>query len=668
MPTAAALQADTYVYADIVKTVKNDDGTLTVYGIPANPETLDGDKQIADKGWLEKALTGWARYSNVREMHENSAVGVGVGDRPVEWNDGKPYVTADIVDPTAIKKVQKKVYKGFSIGVKGPVTRRDSKAPGGRIVGGDIIEISLVDRPCIPGSDILGFKADLFKIAGYVSDDEIVDYQLGLGWKSTPLNLEKRDMDAGLGGGVDRDKIPAADFAGPNRTYPIVTPKDVKDAAGLVGHADNPEQVKERIQQIARRKGAAFVAALPDSWTNDKENKVADQDTTEKTDGAATEKADVADLTKNEEIINQLAEKAAGITYCSQCGERKEIQSGQEMTLKGNVLLVGKCDHGHTLQKFVRADVEKADGSDDDGESDEDAEKGVIVVAPEHKPDEEKAADADAAKADGMDDGAAEMAADSDGEKTVDAPAATASKQVDLADGDIVKAALLSLLSDAGIDLGKVSRHVQQARAERLDALTDEFKELAAELGKADNGGPATVTGLDAATAGRMRDCLAEINELAGLMAAPSDNNLKAQPGSVPMGEAHVPPPSDRIDMQNYAAAPDLTKNSKTEENVEAPAALDAVELAKSIGAEVEKVLTPLRERLEEVEHSVKPASPPVFSVGERPSPFVGAQADAGHMALKNAMAEMTNLTDDDRAKIAAAVLKSSPGWPLAAG
>lgn len=78
--------------------------------------------------------------------------------------------------------------------------------------------------------------------------------------------VAKRNFDSGVGGGVDRDKIPAEDFAGPDRSYPIVTPGDVADAAGLIGHADNPEAVKAKIIAIAKRKGAAFVAKLPESW------------------------------------------------------------------------------------------------------------------------------------------------------------------------------------------------------------------------------------------------------------------------------------------------------------------------------------------------------------------------------------------------------------------
>lgn len=64
----------------------------------------------------------------------------------------------------------------------------------------------------------------------------------------------KGNFDPGVGGGVDRDKIPAEDFAGPGRSFPIVTQDDISDAASLAHHADDPAAVRARIRSIARRK------------------------------------------------------------------------------------------------------------------------------------------------------------------------------------------------------------------------------------------------------------------------------------------------------------------------------------------------------------------------------------------------------------------------------
>lgn len=79
-----------------------------------------------------------------------------------------------------------------------------------------------------------------------------------------------KSIDPNVGGGIDRDKLPAADFAGPNRSFPIVKPGDVSDAASSLGHAKgDTEPIKAKIIAIAKRKGAAFVAQLPQAWKDE---------------------------------------------------------------------------------------------------------------------------------------------------------------------------------------------------------------------------------------------------------------------------------------------------------------------------------------------------------------------------------------------------------------
>jgi hypothetical protein len=85
--------------------------------------------------------------------------------------------------------------------------------------------------------------------------------------------LHLKNVDPNVGGGVDRDKLPASDFAGKNRSFPIKTPQDVADAASSIGRAgkDNfsTDQLKKNIIRIAKRKGASFVAKLPKVWRSD---------------------------------------------------------------------------------------------------------------------------------------------------------------------------------------------------------------------------------------------------------------------------------------------------------------------------------------------------------------------------------------------------------------
>lgn len=66
----------------------------------------------------------------------------------------------------------------------------------------------------------------------------------------------ERDFDPNVGGGVDRDKIPAEDFAGPDRSFPIVTKADVSDAFHSLGRTKhNKDAVRRKIISIAKRKG-----------------------------------------------------------------------------------------------------------------------------------------------------------------------------------------------------------------------------------------------------------------------------------------------------------------------------------------------------------------------------------------------------------------------------
>lgn len=143
-------------YAEIIKQEKLDDGTLRVYG-KATDDSLDVDLQICDAEWLKQAMPDWfISGGNIREQHSNIAAGVATDYE--EKEDGH-YITALVVDPTSVKKVETKVLKGFSIGIRGPRVVRDAKAAGGRIVDGQIVEVSLVDRPANPNAKLMLAKA-----------------------------------------------------------------------------------------------------------------------------------------------------------------------------------------------------------------------------------------------------------------------------------------------------------------------------------------------------------------------------------------------------------------------------------------------------------------------------------------------------------------------------
>lgn len=137
---------NTNIFARIIKQDKQADGTLIVTGI-ATDNSIDSDDQICDPTWLKTAMPDWFRWGNIREQHSNIAAGVAT---EYETKGNEHWITAKVVDPASVKKVESGVLKGFSIGIRGPRVVKDNKAAGGRIVDGEIVEVSLVDRPANP--------------------------------------------------------------------------------------------------------------------------------------------------------------------------------------------------------------------------------------------------------------------------------------------------------------------------------------------------------------------------------------------------------------------------------------------------------------------------------------------------------------------------------------
>lgn len=139
-------------FAEIKKVVKNDDGTLNVYG-NASTELRDEDGEMITAGCMTDALPGYMEWGAVREMHQPKAAGTAIS---ASVNDaGETEFACHVVDSEAVKKVEAGVYKGFSIG--GKVTKRDA-VDKTIITGLRLIEVSLVDRPSNPGAAITLFK------------------------------------------------------------------------------------------------------------------------------------------------------------------------------------------------------------------------------------------------------------------------------------------------------------------------------------------------------------------------------------------------------------------------------------------------------------------------------------------------------------------------------
>jgi 2'-5' RNA ligase len=83
--------------------------------------------------------------------------------------------------------------------------------------------------------------------------------------------------DPNVGGGVDRSKLKDSDFVFPDsRTFPVVTPGDVSDAASSWGRYRGEhsfEEFKKRLTALAKRKGEEFVKQLPEKWKEEKQEK-----------------------------------------------------------------------------------------------------------------------------------------------------------------------------------------------------------------------------------------------------------------------------------------------------------------------------------------------------------------------------------------------------------
>jgi hypothetical protein len=129
---------------------------------------------------------------NIREQHSNIAAGVA---KEYESKADGHYISALVVDPVSVKKVQNRVLRGFSIGIKSPRVVMDKKAANGRIIDGQIVEVSLVDRPANPNCQLVLAKSingekSLTKVEELVEttiEKELVE-------ESMPMNGEAKSI------------------------------------------------------------------------------------------------------------------------------------------------------------------------------------------------------------------------------------------------------------------------------------------------------------------------------------------------------------------------------------------------------------------------------------------------------------------------------------------
>lgn len=284
---AQTSEVETVTFSFPISKMETDaDGDLVVKGV-ATDGSVDSDYQIVDPEWSAKALSDWLNTGgNVRMSHDpQRPVGKGLSVEIDRDGDGKHWVKSVIVDPVAKRLVEKGVLRAYSVGISHPVIKRDpsGRAPGGIITGGELSELSIVDRPANKNSYLeLAKSAGINQVefTGILHEgvsDETLTKAAGTFTPSDLAKLlehrrtaEKRDFDPNVGGGVDRDKLSDSDFVDPKRRrFPIVTASDVSDAVSSYGRAKPKipfEKFKRRVTAIAHRKG--FESSLPEEWTN----------------------------------------------------------------------------------------------------------------------------------------------------------------------------------------------------------------------------------------------------------------------------------------------------------------------------------------------------------------------------------------------------------------
>lgn len=240
-----------YLYGEILK-VDEDQHIVEGY---ISSDQVDIGGHIIDQDWLKKTIPAWvADWGNVREMHSvNRAVGT-VKEADVTTAPG-PYVKAKIVDDSAWEKVKAGVYKGFSVGVKNPVIIKDAAAPKGRVVGGDFLELSIVDRPANSLARFTMYKS--------ASAGGIVDVQHGIVLEpDTPTaspEVAKADLSA-----AGRRAAAASGAAESDGSFPIDTVEDLKKAVKDWGRAGAKPSDKAHI--VSRARALKATSELPKDW------------------------------------------------------------------------------------------------------------------------------------------------------------------------------------------------------------------------------------------------------------------------------------------------------------------------------------------------------------------------------------------------------------------
>lgn len=191
----------------------NEDQRL-VYGVMAE-EVLDNSGEIFDYETSKPHFEKWSEdaYStsdgkskgNLRVMHGSVAAGK-LTD--ISYDDGAKRIEccAKVVDDNEWKKVLEGVYTGFSIGgryEKRWTSKSDDGSQGTRYTAKPV-EVSLVDKPCIPTATFQMIKSD-----GVVEDrhfSSVLDEEVEKGAGKQPRDKDGQFASTGSGGASSAPK------------------------------------------------------------------------------------------------------------------------------------------------------------------------------------------------------------------------------------------------------------------------------------------------------------------------------------------------------------------------------------------------------------------------------------------------------------------------------
>ncbi len=393
----------------ILKWEQDADGDLLIRGI-ATDGTVDSDEQIVDPQWSAKALNDWiSTGGNVRQSHDaRHPVGKGLQVEIDKDGSGKHHVTSVIVDPLAQKLIKKGVLTAYSIGISRPVIKHDpsGRARGGVIVGGELAELSVVDRPSNKSSylEIAKSAADgtceftgkmfadddiLAKFAGTdlaKSADITFDGDMSLTFTPNDLakilkskiidqhydelalkalydaerEVYKRDVNT-----AERRSLASEGNALADGSYPIANAGDLHNAAHLAATGHGNAEGAKRL--VARRAKELGVANPLDSDSSEKGESVADA-TLDVTEGLSVKEAE-PEVTKEPEDTEAETSAEPGNKAAKKPKKSKKMPPWMQDDDKGDDSKGSddscKMDHAHSEKCMPSGTPQSASGATD---------------------------------------------------------------------------------------------------------------------------------------------------------------------------------------------------------------------------------------------------------------------------------------------------------------